>query len=38
MQEGAEERKEKHRKKGRKMRGAEYGAACWRVRLNKPLY
>jgi hypothetical protein len=29
MQEGAEERKEKHRKKRRKMKRAEYGAAFW---------
>jgi hypothetical protein len=38
MQEGAQERKEKDRKKGRKMRRAEYGAACWRVRINKLLH
>lgn len=32
-----EKRKKKNRKKGRKLRGAEYSAACWRVRINKPL-
>jgi hypothetical protein len=30
--------KRKHRKTGRKMRWAEYGSACWRIRINKPLY